>query len=102
MLLEQQLGLALERLPQVVVEVGKLVLVGHDVAQVAQLQPLPGEVADQRRGARVGQHPPHLPLEHRRRRCSRPCAAAVSSSSSGMLLHRKNDRRDASSRSLMR
>ena len=29
---------------------------------------------------------------------SLPCSATVSSSSSGMLLHRKNDRRDASSR----
>ena len=34
--------------------------------------------------------------------CSVPCAATRSSSSSGMLLHRKNDSRDASSRSLMR
>ena len=33
--------------------------------------------------------------------CSVPCDASSISSSSGMLLHRKNDRREASSRSLM-
>ena len=55
---KKQLRLALQRLPQVVVEVGELVLAGHHVPQVAQMQPLPGEVADERRGARVGQHPP--------------------------------------------
>ena len=30
------------------------------------IQPLAGEVADQRLGARIGQHPPHLLLQHRR------------------------------------
>ena len=45
---EEQLGLALERLPQVVVEVGKLVGVRQHAPHVAQLQPLAGEVADQR------------------------------------------------------
>ena len=33
---------------------------------------------------------------------SRPCAATLISSSSGMLLHRKNDSREASARSLTR
>ena len=46
--LEEQLGLALERLPQVVVEIREIVRVGQDVAHVPQLQPLPGEIAHQR------------------------------------------------------
>jgi hypothetical protein len=45
---EQQLGLAAERLAQVVVEVGELVRIGRDTADVAQLQPLAGEVVHQR------------------------------------------------------
>ena len=48
--LEEQLGLAAERLPQVVVEVRKLLRVRRLVAQVAQLQPLAREVAHQRVG----------------------------------------------------
>ena len=40
-------------------------------------------------------------VEHGRRSCSCPSTATSSSSSSGMLLHRKNDSRDASSRSLI-
>ena len=34
--------------------------------------------------------------------CNVPCTATSTSSSSGMLLHRKNERREASSRSEMR
>ena len=36
---------------------------GLRVLQLAQEQPLPGEVRDERVGARIGQHPAHLPLE---------------------------------------
>ena len=46
--LEQQLGLAAERLAQVVVEVREIVLIGDRGAQVPELQPLAGEVRDQR------------------------------------------------------
>ena len=66
MLREEELGLAPERVAQVVVEVGELVGVGRDVLQVADVQPLPREVLHQRVGVRVGQHAPHLRLEHRR------------------------------------
>ena len=38
--------------------------VRRDLVQVAQLQPLPGERVHQRVGARVGDHAPHLRLEH--------------------------------------
>ena len=69
--------------------------------EVAQVQPLRREVGHQRSRSRVGEHAPHLLLEHRRL-CSVPRIARSSSSSSGMLLQRKNDSRDASSRSLMR
>jgi hypothetical protein len=62
--LEEELGLLAERLAQRLVEFGKQVGVGHGVPEVAQLEPLRGEVLDQRAGPFVGQHPPHLALEH--------------------------------------
>ena len=43
--LEEQLRLLAERLPQVVVEVGEQPQVRRDRFEVAQVQPLPGEVA---------------------------------------------------------
>ena len=67
---------------------------------VAQIQPLRGEIGDQRFRTRIGQHAPDLLFQNRRAASSLPAAAAFSSSSSGMLLHRKKDRREASSRSL--
>ena len=63
--LEQQLGLALQRLPQVVVEIGEHILVGTQALQVAQVQPLAGEVAAERSRALIGQHPLHLLGEDR-------------------------------------
>ena len=60
---EQQLGLAPEGPPQVVVEVAEAPRLGNDVLQVAQVEPLAREVVHQRRRARVGQHPAHLPLQ---------------------------------------
>ena len=99
---EEQLHLAPERLAQIVVEVREHV---HDRLfrlHAAHVQPLPREVArpaPRDRGSAI----------IRRTCCSStagslslPCVATVSSSSSGMLLHRKNDNREASSRSLMR
>ena len=50
--LEKQLGFAAERLAQVVVEIGKQPQVGRDRFEVAQVQPLLGEVADERSRAR--------------------------------------------------
>ena len=66
MLLEEQLRFAPEGLPQVVVEVREHPRVRARRRQVAQVQPLPGEVRDQRFRATVGQHPLHLLFEHRR------------------------------------
>ena len=99
--LEEQLGLALEAAPQVVVEVGELVGVGLRVPNVPKVQPLTREVSDQRLRLWVGKHAPRLSLEHRRV-FSLPALASASSSSSGMLLHRKNESREASSMSLTR
>ena len=99
---EEQLGLALEGLPQVVVEVGEDEQIGIPVAQLAQEQPLSGEVGDQRLRSRIGEHPPDLPLQDGGILAACPASAACRSSSSGMLLQRKNDSRDASSTSVMR
>ena len=57
---EEHLGFAPERLAQVVVEILR---VGLHARQLTQVQPLSGEVADQRVGLRIGQHPPDLPFE---------------------------------------
>ena len=60
---KKQLRLALHRCPQLRVERRKQLLVRlHDV-EVAELEPLPGEVLHQRLAPRVFQHPPHLRLE---------------------------------------
>ena len=76
---EEELRLALEPLPQRVVEVGEHALHGHDGVEVAQVQPLAREVLDERRRALVGEHALHLPLEHvagrAARRARRPRAA---------------------------
>ena len=56
----------LHRLAQVVVEIGECLEVRLDVFQVAQIEPLVGEIRDQRLGAFVGQHAPHLLFQHRR------------------------------------
>ena len=86
---------------QVVVEIREQVQVRVDDLQVPQMQPLAGEIVNQRLATRVGQHAPHL-LFQDGGSCSLPWLASAISGSSGMLLHRKNDRREASSRSLMR
>ena len=39
---------------------------GRIDVEVAQVQPLRGEVADHRARPGIGQHPPDLPFEHRR------------------------------------
>ena len=93
--LEEQFGLAQHVLAQVVVPVRELEQVGRLGRDVAQLQPLLREVRDERVRARVGEHPPHLPLEHLGSP-SRPASAPSSSSSSGMLLQMNSASRDAS------
>ena len=62
--LEEHFRFALQRLPQVVVEIREHVLVRTQALQVAQIQPLAGEVRAQRAGAFVGEHPLHLLIEH--------------------------------------
>src|SRR5687768_16766313 len=57
---EEHLGFAAERLAQVVVEARRL---GLDVSQLPQIQPLTGEVFDQRVGLRIGKHARHLALQ---------------------------------------
>ena len=99
---DEHLGLDSKRFAQRVVEVGEVLLDRNGRRQIAQEQPLPRELLDERRrsGRRQSSAGPGARGQpgSRRRRCS----ARRSSSSSGMLFHRKNDRRDASSRSLMR
>jgi hypothetical protein len=60
---EQHLRFALERRAQVVVEVPGF---GLKRVEVAQEQPLSGEVLDQGVGLRIRDHPAHLLLEHGR------------------------------------
>ena len=63
---EEQLDFALIGGAQVVVEIREQV--HHRLAglQRPHTQPLAGEVGDQRIGLRIGQHAPHLLLQHRR------------------------------------
>ena len=79
---------------------GKHVRIGRLAAHGAQLQPLAEEIVDQRLRAR--RRPASAAPAARAPPDPSACPAppASSSSSSGMLLHRKNDSRDASSRSL--
>ncbi len=96
---EQELGLAPKRRAQVRVEIRVL---RRQLVELAQLQPLAREVLDEALRACVREHALDLRREHRRARAAAPPRRRASSSSSGMLLQRKNDSRDASSRSLMR
>ena len=64
MLSKKSVGFAPESLAEVIVEIGKLPDSGVDGAEIAQVEPLLGEVVDQRLRPLVGQHPPHLLLEH--------------------------------------
>ncbi len=63
---EKQPRLLLERRPEVVVEGREPRRVRPDARHVAQIEPLLEEVADQRVGAPVREHAPHLPVEHGR------------------------------------
>ena len=70
----EQLGLPLEGPPQVLVELGKEILVRHRECEVPRAEPLRGEIVDQRVRAGIGQHPADLAVEYGRvaqpaRRC---------------------------------
>ena len=99
---EEQLGLALQALAQLVVPVRIEDAVGRRRRQVAQIQQLLAEVGDQRVRARIARASGAPAARAPRAGSAGPAPAAAISSSSGMLLQRKNDSRDASSRSVMR
>ena len=63
--LEEELRFLAHRLAQVVVEIGEDLRIGRGVLEVAQEQPLLGEVVDQRVGALVGKHALHLLFQYR-------------------------------------
>ena len=64
--LKEQLRLPLEGAAQALVELGKFVGIGQDLREIANVQPLPREVAHQRFRARIVKHPAHLLLEDSR------------------------------------
>ena len=66
MLADEQLGLLPERLPQAVVEVGEDVDVGLETVEVPEVQPLAGEVPHECPRPSIGEHAPHLRLQHLR------------------------------------
>ena len=51
-------------LAQILIEIRKRIDVRHQACQFAHLQPLIEEIVDQRSRSRIGQHAPHLLLEH--------------------------------------
>ena len=61
--LEQEFGLPLHRVREVLVEVREEVGVGSDLVEILQPQPLRHEARTQRLGARVVQHAERLPLQ---------------------------------------
>src|SRR4051812_5093716 len=58
--LEEELGLAPERLAKVVVEIRELVLIRRGAFQISQVEPLAGKIVDERMRLRIGQHPAYL------------------------------------------
>ena len=97
---EEQLDLAGHRQAERLVEAGEPAPVGAGQLEVPGLEPLAGEVLDELPGLRVLEHPGDLGVEVLRRPGAGPSAARSSSSSSGMLLQRKYESREASSRSV--
>src|SRR5262249_8598413 len=62
--LKKQLRLLLERLAQALIELRKRVRVRLHLVDRAHIEPLSGEVADQRLRSRIVQHAPHLLRQH--------------------------------------
>ena len=97
---DEQLRLALERVHQREVVIRIALGIDDDFGHAAQVQPLRGEIVDERVGRRADRRASASPAARApadRTACA--VSASVSSWSSGMLDHRKNDRREASSRS---
>ena len=61
---DEELGLLHERLAQELVE-WEDERIRFDRFDVSQVEPLPGEIGDQRIGTRIGQHAAYLLLQHR-------------------------------------
>ncbi len=61
--LEEEIGFLLKGLAEIVFEVGKGIGVRRVRAQVPDVEPLAGEVADEGAGARIREHPTDLPLD---------------------------------------
>ena len=64
--LHEQLGLLLEGLTEVLVELGEQLRIGHHIPNVAHGQPLAGEIVHQRLRAGIGNHAAHLLFQDRR------------------------------------
>ena len=61
---EEHARLGIHGLAQLVVELGKLHRIGMNAIQIAQLQPLAGEVIDERGGFGIKQHAAHLRVQN--------------------------------------
>src|SRR5262249_41415702 len=66
LIFDEELGLLLEGLAQVVVEIRERIGVGLDRVHVANEEPLAEEIRDERVRLRIRQHPAHLALERGR------------------------------------
>ena len=64
---EEHLRLGLHRIAQLGTPGRELLRIGLDAVEIADLQPLAGEVLRHREGLRIGEHPLHLRVEHCRR-----------------------------------
>ena len=64
--IEEQLGFPLHRLAQRLIEGQRKRIAGTNGRHVPDEQPLGGKIPGERRRTRIGQHPSHLTLEHRR------------------------------------
>jgi hypothetical protein len=95
---QEQLRLATECLTHVVIEVGDTTRRPADLVQIAELQPLSGEVVHQARRSADPRSCVALCAKHAWR-SQPPGDGEIEQSSSGMLLHMKNDRRFARSSS---
>ncbi len=99
--IEEQLGFAAHGIGERAVEIGEEEEIGIDAIQVLQVQPFDGEVA--RQGSERWSASMRLTcFSSVMGSCNLFSAASAMSCSSGGLLHKKNERREASSRSVMR
>ncbi len=97
---EKQLGLGDERGAEIVVEPGKLGAVRIQQPDIAGLQPVLEEILRPARYARADRRTcARLVASRTAGSCNLPRMARSRRVSSGMLLHRKNDKREASSTS---